>query len=97
MIVELFRYNLVRCAAHLRMLCEHALSAYEKFGQYSDGIVRRHSESEASYSGQQRGLLVDYEALHEKLGYKTLKKEFYRDPFSKDYDYIVYLAEKITL
>lgn len=59
-------------------------------GYHTDGIP-------ALYGDKYDRLLVDYEALHEKLGYKTLKKEFYRDPFSKDYDYIVYLAEKITL
>lgn len=58
-------------------------------GYHTDGMP-------ALYSDKYDRLLVDYEALHEKLGYRTVKKEFYQDPFSKDYDYIVYLAEKIT-
>lgn len=57
-------------------------------GYHTDGIP-------TLYKDKFDRLLVDYETLHEKLGYKTLQKEFYQDPFSKDYEYIVYLAEKI--
>lgn len=37
------------CAAHLNMLCNHALDTFRKYGKYSDG--------------SQRGMLVDYEGL----------------------------------
>jgi len=37
------------CAAHLNMLCNHALDTFNKYGKYSDG--------------SQRGMLVDYEGL----------------------------------
>lgn len=59
-------------------------------GYHTDGIPK-------IYKDKFDRLLVDYETLHQKLGYKTLRKEFYQDPFSKDYEYIVYLAEKITI
>ena len=39
------------CAAHLEMLCEHALRAYDKFGTIDNGV------------GGRRGLLLDYKHL----------------------------------
>ncbi len=57
-------------------------------GYHIDGIPKY-------YKNKYDRLLVDYEALHQKLGYKTIRKEFHRDPYSKDYEFIVYLAEKI--
>ena len=41
------------CAAHLNMLCTHALSAYERYGVMTDGAGAVH----------QRGMLVNYDAL----------------------------------
>lgn len=41
------------CAAHLNMLCSHALAAYEKYGVATD----------AQGSVRQRGMLVNYDAL----------------------------------
>ena len=44
-----------RCAAHLNMLCQHAIEAFEKFGSYSS--------SAGTKAGQRRGMLVNYESL----------------------------------
>jgi hypothetical protein len=41
------------------------------------------------------GLLIDYTSLYNLLGFKTIKKTIMRDPYSKDYDYIVFVAEKL--
>jgi SAM-dependent methyltransferase len=57
-------------------------------GNHTDGIFKL-------YKSKHDLLLIDYERLYEKLGYKTIKKMYYQDPYSTDYDYVVYLAEKI--
>ena len=57
-------------------------------GYHTDGIVR-------TFKSKYNFLLLDYERLYKKLGYKTVKKFFYKDPYSTEYDYIVFLAEKI--
>jgi hypothetical protein len=40
------------------------------------------------------GLLIDYSRLYSLLGFKTIKKIILKDPYSNDYDYIVFLAER---
>lgn len=56
-------------------------------GYHTDGI--------ASLRHKYNLRVPDYERLYDKLGFKTIKKFFYQDPYAKDYDYIVFLAEKI--
>ena len=56
-------------------------------GYHTDGI--------AGFRDKYNLLLLDYERLYHKLGFQTVKKFFYQDPYSTEYDYIVYLAEKI--
>lgn len=55
-------------------------------GYHTDGI--------AGFRDKYNLLMLDYQRLYERLGFKTLKKFFYRDPYVKEYDYIVYLAQK---
>lgn len=57
-------------------------------GYHVDGIPK-------NVRGKYNSLLIDYERLYAKLGYKKVKKFFYRDPYETDYDYVVFLAEKI--
>ncbi len=57
-------------------------------GYHVDGIPKL-------YNDTYDRLVVDYEKLHTLLGYKTIRKTFHKDPHSEDYEYIVYLAEKI--
>jgi len=40
------------------------------------------------------GLLIDYSRLYKILGYKTVYKKIFSDPYSDDYDYISILLEK---
>lgn len=56
-------------------------------GYHTDGI--------AGFRDNYNLLLLDYESLYRELGFKTIKKFFYQDPYSTEYDYIVYLAQKI--
>ena len=63
----------VRCAAHLNMLCEHAVEAYDRYGTYDESALealnRQKAEGLIRYEspkievGAQRGMLVDYESL----------------------------------
>ena len=34
-------------------------------------------------------LLLDYDRLYDQLGYKTVKKFYYQDPYATEYDYVV--------
>lgn len=56
-------------------------------GYHTAGIVRGFREP--------HNLLVpDYERLYRLLGFSAIRKDFYRDPHSPDYDYVVFLAER---
>ena len=57
-------------------------------GYHTDGIVE-------GFRTPYNLLIIDYERLYEKLGFHTLKKFFYQDPYSESYEAIVFLAEKI--
>jgi hypothetical protein len=39
-------------------------------------------------------LVPDFERLYRMLGFRTIQKEFHRDPYSTEYDYVVFLAER---
>lgn len=56
-------------------------------GYHTDGIVR-------TFKNKYNFLLLDYERLYQKLGFKTVVKQFYQDPYSTEYDYVIFLAEK---
>jgi ubiquinone/menaquinone biosynthesis C-methylase UbiE len=56
-------------------------------GYHTDGIVR-------NFKSKYNFLLLDYQRLYEKLGFRMVKEFFYQDPYSTEYDYIVYLGEK---
>jgi hypothetical protein len=58
-------------------------------GYHVDGIPK-------IYGSKYERLVVDYEKIHTLLGYKTIEKTFHRDPHSPDYEYVIYLAEKIS-
>jgi hypothetical protein len=58
-----------RCAAHLKMLCDHAIEAMSSYGKYSRGDM----------SGQQRGLAVDYEAMPGIVARQVLRHFGVRD------------------
>mmetsp|Transcript_15280 Transcript_15280/g.23007 ORF Transcript_15280/g.23007 Transcript_15280/m.23007 type:complete len:862 (+) Transcript_15280:57-2642(+) len=61
------------CAAHLNMLCEHAVEAYEKYGVYDEASLRANSQAVQDgviragraqvEVGAQRGILIDYQSL----------------------------------
>lgn len=50
------------CAAHLNMLCNSALRAYDKYGYYNDGDSQGVVDASDS-NKRQRGLLINYESL----------------------------------
>jgi len=56
-------------------------------GYHTDGI--------ASLRSKYNLRVPDYERLYGRLGFRMVKKFFYQDPYAKDYDYIVFLAEKV--
>jgi len=54
-----------------------------------------HTDGVASFRTPENLRVYDYERLYNLLGFQTKKKFFYQDPYAKDYDYIVFLAERI--
>jgi hypothetical protein len=79
-----------------------AVAAAAEFARVSSRYILHvegyHTDGIEKYMGRSRYnlLLIDYERLYRKLGFKVKEKYFYSDPYSEEYDYIFFLAEKIN-